>query len=154
MPLPIRTGLTIGELARYINGERRLPSPASPNVFVPLGVPLTVVRLENWTRAQYFDDTHLPWINPSPNLKSPTAAVLYPAIGLIETTNISVGRGSDKPFEHIGACWTPAKAPPKKSPPHSPCAPRRSARRPSPRHLPHRPQNPRRQLRSHHLRSC
>ncbi len=122
MPLPVRHGLTFGELARYINGEHRRPSPASPNVFVPLGVPLTVIRMENWTRAQYFDDTHLPWINPSPNLKSPAAAVLYPAIGLIETTNISVGRGTDTPFQHIGACWTPAKPPAKKSPP-PPCAP-------------------------------
>ncbi len=122
MPLPVRHGLTFGELARYINGEHRRPSPTSPNVFVPLGVPLTVVRMENWTRSQYFDDTHLPWINPSPNLKSPAAAVLYPAIGLIETTNISVGRGTDTPFQHIGACWTPAKPPTKKSPP-PPCAP-------------------------------
>ncbi len=122
MPLPVRHGLTFGELARYINGEHRMPSPTSPNVFAPLGVPLTVVRMENWTRAQYFDETHLPWINPSPNLKSPAAAVLYPAIGLIETTNISVGRGTDTPFQHIGACWPPTKAPPKKSAP-SPCAP-------------------------------
>jgi SSS family transporter len=122
MPLPVRHGLTFGELARYINGERRFPSPASPNVFVPLGVPLTVVRMEHWTRDQYFDDTHLPWTNPSPNLKSAAAAVLYPAIGLIETTNISVGRGTDSPFQHIGACWPPAKPPGKKASP-TPCAP-------------------------------
>ena len=122
MPLPVRHGLTVGELARYINGEHRRPSPTSPNVFVPLGVPLTIVRMENWTRNQYFDETHLPWINPSPNLKSPAAAVLYPAIGLIETTNISVGRGTATPFQHIGACWTSTKPPAKKSPP-PPCAP-------------------------------
>ena len=109
MPLPSRHGLTFGELARYINGERRMPSPASPNVFSPLGVPLTVVRMENWTRIMYFEDTRLPWTKPSPNLKTPAAATLYPGIGLIETTNISVGRGTDTPFEHIGACWLPAK---------------------------------------------
>jgi SSS family transporter len=122
MPLPVRHGLTFGELARYINGERRLPNPASPNIFVPLTIPLTVVRMEHWTRDQYFDDTRLPWTNPSPNLKSAAAAVLYPAIGLVETTNISVGRGTDRPFQHIGACWTPAKLPSKRSPPAA-CAP-------------------------------
>jgi uncharacterized protein YbbC (DUF1343 family) len=122
MPLPVRHGLTIGELARYINGERRLPSPVSPNIFAPLGVPLTVVAMQNWTRTQYFDDTHLPWRNPSPNLRSPTAAILYPGIGLIETTNISVGRGTNTPFEHIGGCWPPPKPANKKSPP-PPCTP-------------------------------
>jgi SSS family transporter len=123
MPLPVRHGLTFGELARYINGERRLPSPTSPNVFSPLGVPLTVIAMQNWTRGLYFDETHLPWTRPSPNLKSPTAAVLYPAIGLIETTNISVGRGTDTPFEHIGACW-PSSKPANKNAPPTPCAPK------------------------------
>ena len=122
MPLPVRHGLTFGELARYINGERRLPSPTSPNIFAPLGIPLTVVAMQHWTRDQYFDDTHLPWTSPSPNLKSATAATLYPAIGLIETSNISVGRGTATPFLHIGACWPPAKPPAKKSAP-VPCAP-------------------------------
>jgi SSS family transporter len=122
MPLPVRHGMTFGELARYINGERRLPNPTSPNVFAPPGVPLTVVRMEHWSREQYFGDTHLPWVSPSPNLKSAEAAVLYPGIGLIETTNISVGRGTDKPFQHIGACWTPLKPPSKKGP-VVPCAP-------------------------------
>jgi SSS family transporter len=122
MPLPVRHGMTFGELARYINGERRLPGPTSPNVFAPPGVPLTVIRMEHWSRDQYFADTHLPWISPSPNLKSAEAAVLYPGIGLIETTNISVGRGTDRPFQHLGACWTPLKPPSKKSP-TVPCAP-------------------------------
>ncbi|MCU1324081.1 MAG: sodium solute transporter superfamily [Acidobacteriaceae bacterium] len=121
MPLPVRHGLTFGELARYFNGERRLPSPASPNVFAPLGVPLTVVTMQNWSRGQYFDETHLPWTNPSPNLKSPRAAVLYPGIGLIETSNISVGRGTDTPFEHIAACW-PAKQDVAKKAAPAPCA--------------------------------
>ena len=123
MPLPVRHGLTFGELARYINGEHRHPQPHLPQRHrPPQRIPLTVVPMENWTRTQYFDDTHLPWINPSPNLRIPAAAVLYPAIGLLDTTNISVGRGTDKPFEHIGACWTPTKPPPKKSAP-TPCAP-------------------------------
>ncbi|CAN5652456.1 hypothetical protein BH10ACI4_BH10ACI4_03330 [soil metagenome] len=119
MPLPVRHGLTFGELARYFNGERRLPSPASPNVFAPLGVPLTVVAMQNWSRSQYFDETRLPWTNPSPNLKSPRAAVLYPGIGLIETSNISVGRGTDTPFEHIAACWPPKQDATKKAAPVS-----------------------------------
>ena len=58
---------------------------------------------KNWRRSQYFDETRLPWINPSPNLRSPTAAVLYPGVALMETTNISVGRGTDRPYEQIGA---------------------------------------------------
>ena len=113
MPLPARFGMTIGELARYINGERRLASPASPNVYAPLGVALTVVAAQGWARDEYYDHTGLPWINPSPNLRSVAAAVLYPGVGLTETTNISVGRGTERPFEQIGACWTPGKSPAK-----------------------------------------
>jgi uncharacterized protein YbbC (DUF1343 family) len=86
----------------------------------PLGVALTVVPMQNWTRAEYFDDTHLPWHNPSPNLRSLAAAVLYPGIGLFDFTNVSVGRGTDKPFEHIGACWNSVKPSAKKP---TPCAP-------------------------------
>jgi uncharacterized protein YbbC (DUF1343 family) len=59
--------------------------------------------MRNWKRKEFFDETGLKWINPSPNMQSPTAATLYPGIGLTESTNISVGRGSDKPYEHIGA---------------------------------------------------
>jgi uncharacterized protein YbbC (DUF1343 family) len=59
--------------------------------------------MRNWRRKEFFDETGLKWINPSPNMQSPTAATLYPGVGLTETTNISVGRGSDKPLEHIGA---------------------------------------------------
>ncbi len=93
MPLPVRHGMTIGELARYINGERRLPSPVSANIQAPLGVPLTVVTMQDWSRRQYYDETGLPWISPSPNLRSVPAAVVYPGVGLTETTNISVGAG-------------------------------------------------------------
>lgn len=110
MPLPVRHGLTLGELARYINGERRFPIAASPDVQVPINAHLTVVPMQNWTRGEYFDQTHLPWTNPSPNLRSLTAATLYPGIGMIETTNISVGRGTATPFEHIGAPYIDASA--------------------------------------------
>jgi SSS family transporter len=103
MPLPVRHGLTLGELARYINEERRLPSPTSPNVQVPINAHLTVVPMQHWRRGEYFDQTGLTWVNPSPNLRSLTAAILYPGVGMIETTNVSVGRGTSTPFEHIGA---------------------------------------------------
>jgi SSS family transporter len=110
MPLPIRHGLTLGELARYINGELRHPSATSPNVQLPLNATLTVVSMQHWNRTQFFDDTHLPWTNPSPNLRSLTAAILYPGLGLLDSTNVSVGRGTDKPFEHIGAPYIDAPA--------------------------------------------
>jgi uncharacterized protein YbbC (DUF1343 family)/CubicO group peptidase (beta-lactamase class C family) len=109
MPLPVRHGMTLGELAKYINGEKRLASAAGANVQEPLQVPLTVVAMEGWNRGEYFDETGLKWVNPSPNLRSVAAAVLYPGIGLTETTNISVGRGTERPFEQIGACWAVAK---------------------------------------------
>ncbi|HMF62818.1 MAG TPA: sodium/solute symporter [Edaphobacter sp.] len=110
MPLPIRHGFTLGELARYINGERRLPSPTSPNVQVPLNAKLTVIAMQNWERSQYFDGTHLPWTNPSPNLRNLTAATLYPGLGLLDATNVSVGRGTEKPFEQIGAPYIDSSA--------------------------------------------
>jgi SSS family transporter len=103
MPMPVRNGLTLGELALYFNSERRIPSGTSPNIQVQIRAQLTVVPMQNWKRTDFFDETGLKWINPSPNLKSPAAATLYPAIGLTEMTNISVGRGSDTPYEHIGA---------------------------------------------------
>jgi SSS family transporter len=103
MPMPVRNGMTLGELALYFNGERRVSGPTSPNIQVPIHAQLVVVPMQNWSRAQYFDETGLKWTNPSPNLRTPTAATLYPAVGLAEMTNISVGRGTDKPYEHIGA---------------------------------------------------
>jgi SSS family transporter len=103
MPMPVRNGLTLGELALYFNSERRIPSAPSPNIQAPIRAQLTVVAMQNWKRQDYFDETGLKWTNPSPNLRSPEAATLYPGIGLTEMTNISVGRGSDKPYEHIGA---------------------------------------------------
>jgi uncharacterized protein YbbC (DUF1343 family)/CubicO group peptidase (beta-lactamase class C family) len=92
-PIPVRTGLTIGEFARLVAAERRLP------------VSLTVVPMVGWDRSQWFDQTGLPWVNPSPNIRSLTQALLYSGVGLLEATNLSVGRGTDFPFEVIGAPW-------------------------------------------------
>ncbi len=103
MPLPIREGMTLGELALYFNSERLLANATSPNVRVPIRAQLTVVAMRNWTRGQYFDDTGLKWINPSPNLRSAAANVVYPGVELLQSTNVSVGRGTEMPFLHIGA---------------------------------------------------
>jgi uncharacterized protein YbbC (DUF1343 family) len=103
MPLPIREGMTLGELALYFNSERLLASTTSPNVRVPIRAQLTVVAMRNWAREQYFDNTGLKWINPSPNLRSTTANVVYPGVELLQSTNVSVGRGTEMPFLHIGA---------------------------------------------------
>jgi uncharacterized protein YbbC (DUF1343 family)/CubicO group peptidase (beta-lactamase class C family) len=91
--IPVRTGMTIGEFAQMVVAERKLP------------VKLTVVPLEHWQRSQWFDETGLPWVNPSPNIRNPTQALLYSGVGLLEATNLSVGRGTDMPFEVIGAPW-------------------------------------------------
>ncbi len=93
MPLPVRTGMTIGELAKYIVGVKHLD------------VDLTVVPMEHWTRSEYFDETGLPWTNPSPNLRTMTAAILYPGLGFLDFSSVSVGRGTDTPFELFGAAW-------------------------------------------------
>jgi uncharacterized protein YbbC (DUF1343 family)/CubicO group peptidase (beta-lactamase class C family) len=91
--VPVRHGMTIGELAKMFNAERNLNAK------------LTVVPLEGWQRGDWFDSTGLSWVNPSPNLRSVTEAALYPGVALIEGTNISVGRGTDTPFELVGAPW-------------------------------------------------
>ncbi|HEY7113254.1 MAG TPA: serine hydrolase [Thermoanaerobaculia bacterium] len=91
--IPVRTGMTIGELARLFNSERGV------------GAELTVVPMRGWTRGLWYDETGLEWIAPSPNLRSLAAATLYPGIALLETTNLSVGRGTDAPFEQVGAPW-------------------------------------------------
>jgi len=93
MPMPIRHGMTLGELAKLFNAENKI------------GADLTVVPMQNWKRDQWFDETGLSWINPSPNMRNMNEAALYPGIGAIEGTNISVGRGTDTPFEEIGAPW-------------------------------------------------
>jgi uncharacterized protein YbbC (DUF1343 family)/CubicO group peptidase (beta-lactamase class C family) len=92
-PIPIRHGMTVGELAQLFNKERNINAD------------LHVVRVEDWRRSQWFDSTGLVWINPSPNMRSLTEASLYPGVCLLETTNVSVGRGTDTPFEVIGAPW-------------------------------------------------
>ena len=91
--MPIRHGMTLGELAKLFNAENRI------------GADLTVVPMQNWNRDEWFDSTGQPWINPSPNMRNLNQATLYPGIGAIEGTNVSVGRGTDTPFEQIGAPW-------------------------------------------------
>ena len=91
--IPVRHGMTVGELARLFQAE-----------LVP-ELKLIVVPVRNWQRRDYYDQTGLHWINPSPNMRSLNAAVLYPGIGLLETTNLSVGRGTETPFEVLGAPW-------------------------------------------------
>ena len=92
-PIAVRHGMTVGELALMFNAEDKI------------GADVRVVKMENWTRSMWFDETNQTWINPSPNMRSLTQATLYPGIGLLETTNLSVGRGTDTPFEVIGAPW-------------------------------------------------
>ena len=103
MPLPVRHGMTLGELAQYFNKERLIPSKTSPNIQAPIQALLTVVPIQHWRRPQFYDDTGLPWVDPSPNLRSLAAATLYPGVALLEMANVSVGRGTGTPFEHIGA---------------------------------------------------
>jgi uncharacterized protein YbbC (DUF1343 family)/CubicO group peptidase (beta-lactamase class C family) len=92
-PVPLRHGMTLGELAQYFNKERKI------------GARLHVVPMEGWLRGDWFDSTGIVWVNPSPNLRSANANTLYPGVGLIERTNVSVGRGTDAPFEVMGAPW-------------------------------------------------
>jgi uncharacterized protein YbbC (DUF1343 family)/CubicO group peptidase (beta-lactamase class C family) len=91
--IPVRYGMTPAELARLYDAE------------LGFGARVEVVKLSGWARGLWYDETGLEWVNPSPNMRSPTEAVLYPGIGLLETTNLSVGRGTDTPFEVIGAPW-------------------------------------------------
>ena len=92
-PVPVRHGMTLGELAKMFNAERHL------------GAHLEIVSMEGWQRGDWFDSTGLAWVNPSPNLRSLTEATLYTGVALVEGTNVSVGRGTDTPFEVIGAPW-------------------------------------------------
>ena len=91
--IPTRHGLTIGELAQLFNKQRNI------------GADLRVIKMEGWRRSMWFDETNITWVNPSPNMRSLTQATLYPGVGLLETTNVSVGRGTDTPFEIVGAPW-------------------------------------------------
>ena len=96
--MPIRHGLTIGELARLFNSEARI------------NCDLDVVAMANWRASEWFDETSLEWINPSPNMRNLVEATLYPGIGMLEYANLSVGRGTDTPFEQIGAPWIDGRA--------------------------------------------
>jgi uncharacterized protein YbbC (DUF1343 family) len=96
-PLPLVHGMTIGELARLFNTEYQI------------NCDLTVVECQNYRHGQWLDEMGLTWINPSPNMRNLTQATIYPAIGMLEATNLSVGRGTDQPFEFFGAPWIDAK---------------------------------------------
>jgi uncharacterized protein YbbC (DUF1343 family)/CubicO group peptidase (beta-lactamase class C family) len=92
--LPLRHGMTLGELARMINAEEKI------------GAQLEVVAMKNWRRRDWFDSTNLTWVDPSPNMRSLTAALLYPGVAMLEyARNYSVGRGTPAPFEQVGADW-------------------------------------------------
>jgi uncharacterized protein YbbC (DUF1343 family)/CubicO group peptidase (beta-lactamase class C family) len=91
--MPVRHGMTMGELARLYNGEKKI------------GADLTVIAMKNWSRDEWYDETALEWVNPSPNMRNLYEAALYPGIGAVEGTNVSVGRGTDTPFEQVGAPW-------------------------------------------------
>ena len=91
--MPVRHGLTMGELARLFNREQRIDAQ------------LTVIPMRGWRRTTWFDETGITWVNPSPNLRSVMQATIYPGIGVLEQANISVGRGTDTPFEQLGAPW-------------------------------------------------
>jgi SSS family transporter len=127
MPSPVRHGMTFGELAQYFNANATLSGSYPPNDpdaiefgggagqsatgsnIVPpatrpgLHAQLTVIRMQHWQRNEYFADTGLPWVAPSPNMKTPATNIVYPAVALMETTNMSVGRGSAAPYENFGA---------------------------------------------------
>lgn len=90
---PVRHGMTVGELAEMFNHERSIDAK------------LSIVKMDGWMRGDWYDSTGVAWINPSPNMRNLTEAVLYPGLGMIEGGNVSVGRGTDTPFELLGAPW-------------------------------------------------
>jgi uncharacterized protein YbbC (DUF1343 family) len=96
-PVPVRHGMTLGELAQMFNAEHNIHAK------------LTVIAMQGWMRGDWLDSTGVEWVNPSPNLRSLTEATLYPGVGLVEGTNVSVGRGTDTPFEVLGAPWINAR---------------------------------------------
>jgi SSS family transporter len=98
LPLPVRHGMTVGELARMYRREKNLGE-----------LELSIIPVENWRRSQWWDATGLEWVNPSPNIRNLTEALLYCGVGFLETTNLSVGRGTDAPFEQFGAPWIDAR---------------------------------------------
>ncbi|PWT92901.1 MAG: DUF1343 domain-containing protein [Acidobacteria bacterium] len=92
-PLPTRHAMTVGELAKYFQGEMGIKCK------------LRVVEMKGWNRSDYFEATHLPWVLPSPNMPTVDSAVVYPGMCLLEGTNVSEGRGTTRPFEIFGAPW-------------------------------------------------
>jgi uncharacterized protein YbbC (DUF1343 family) len=94
--VPPRHGMTMGELAQFFNGEKKI------------GARVRVIPMQGWLRGDWFDSTGIVWVNTSPNLRSVNENTLYPGVGLIEGTNVSVGRGTDTPFEVVGAPWIDA----------------------------------------------
>lgn len=97
-PLPVRHGMTVGELAKMMAEERGLD------------LRLEIIPMQAWSRDMLYTETGLPWVNPSPNMRSLAAALLYPGVGLLEFTNLSVGRGTAAPFELLGAPWLEAES--------------------------------------------
>jgi uncharacterized protein YbbC (DUF1343 family) len=97
-PIPLRHGMTLGELAQLYNTERKI------------GAQLRVIPMQGWLRGDWFDSTGIVWVNTSPNLRSVNEAELYPGVAIVEGTNVSVGRGTDTPFEVLGAPWMDARA--------------------------------------------
>ncbi|HEU0014228.1 MAG TPA: DUF1343 domain-containing protein, partial [Longimicrobium sp.] len=95
-PVPLRHGMTAGEIARYVNGEYRV------------GARLSVIPADGWRGGRWFDETGLPWVNPSPNIRNLDAALAFSGLVMLETTNLSVGRGTDAPFTYVGAPYLDA----------------------------------------------
>jgi uncharacterized protein YbbC (DUF1343 family) len=96
-PMPVRMAMTLGEMAQMINAEKKV------------GCDLHIIRMKNWQRRFYFSDAGLPWVNPSPNLRSPEAGILYPGLEILQAGGVSVGRGTPRPFELLGAPWIRAE---------------------------------------------
>jgi uncharacterized protein YbbC (DUF1343 family) len=92
-PMPVRMGMTLGEMAQMFNAENKI------------GCDLHVIQMQGWRRSYWFDQTGLPWVNPSPNLRSLTENVLYPGLEILQQGGVSVGRGTSQPFELVGAPW-------------------------------------------------
>ncbi len=92
-PMPVRMGMTLGEMAQMFNAEKKI------------GCDLHVIRMRHWTRKMWFSDTRLPWVNPSPNLRFSEAEILYPGVEILQAAGVSVGRGTPRPFELLGAPW-------------------------------------------------
>jgi len=92
-PMPVRMAMTLGEMAQMFKAENKI------------GCDLHIIRMKNWQRRMWFSDTNLPWVSPSPNLRSPEAGILYPGLEILQAGGVSVGRGTARPFELLGAPW-------------------------------------------------